>query len=78
MCLCFVVYHKRQRFGVLRAVFLKIRVFWNVMSFRVLNTYRLFGGAYVSVYRIKHSLEDRKWLDPEDTALGYSEMSVAI
>ena len=67
-----------KRSGFLKAVFLKTRVFWNVMSCRLANIYRRFGRAYASVISIMHSPEVREFLDPEDTALGYSEMSVAI
>jgi len=48
------------------------------MSCRLANIYRRFGRAYASVFMIMHSPEVREFLDPEDTALGYSEMSVAV
>jgi len=32
-------------FGVLTAVFLKIKFFWDIMPFRLVNTYTRFGGV---------------------------------
>ena len=48
------------------------------MSCRLVNIYRRFGRTHASVFRIMHPPEVKELLDPEDTALGYSEMSVAI
>jgi hypothetical protein len=42
------------------------------------NTYRRFGTAYASVFRIMRLPEVRELLDPEDTTLGCSEMSLGM
>jgi hypothetical protein len=40
------------RFGVLTAAFFKIKFFWDVMTFRLVNSYTRCGGKYDSTLKI--------------------------